>query len=250
MNLKDGLREYAINVLGFDIVGFVSACDFKDNIDEWAKTIIVLGIEVWDEAFDMVFFRRRGDGFDVYYVYEVILAEKALRLCLYLRDLGFKARHEPYNLPLKIIASKAGVGCYGKNSLIINPLYGSRIRFTCVITSAEVEPDTPLNEDLCGKCSKCIEACPLKAIYEPYKVDPSRCVNSLPPPQREVSKDVVEAAPKLLKRPTENSLILCSLCQVVCPYNKRKKFLRRSNYSIQGNDDSGLNDLDEEDLEC
>jgi len=227
MSLKENLRDYAINVLGFDVIGFASARDFRDRIDEWAKTIIVLGIEAWDEAFDMVFFRRKNNRFDVYYVYEVILAEKALRLCLYLKDLGFKARHEPYNLPLKVVASKAGVGRYGKNSLIINPLYGSRIRFTCVITDAEVEPDAPLEEDLCGECNKCIEACPLKAIYEPYKVDPSRCVNSLPPPQREVSKDVIEAASRLLKRPTENSLILCSLCQVVCPYNKRKKFLNR-----------------------
>ena len=222
MGLKEDLRRYAMDVLGFDVVGFALADDFKGQVDDWVKTIIVLGVEAWDEAFDLVFFRRRGDGFEVYYVYEEILAAKALRLCEYIRDLGFKARHEPYRLPLKLVASKAGVGHYGKNSLIINPTYGSRVRFTCVVTDITVEPDQPLQVDLCKDCSKCIEACPLKAIYEPYKVDPSRCVNSVPPPQREVRPETLEATSRLLKRPTENSIILCSICQAVCPYNKRR----------------------------
>lgn len=215
--------DYTTKTLGFSVVGFASPNDFRGYVDEWVKTIIALGIDVWDEAFDLVLFRNKGNKVEVYYVYEVILAEKALRLCLYLRDMGFRAQHEPYRLPLKVVACKAGVGAYGKNSLIINPTYGSRVRFTCVITDADVEPDSPLEEDLCGNCDNCIKACPLEAIYEPYKVDPSRCVNSLPPPRREVSEETLKMASKLLSKPTKNSLILCSLCQVVCPYNEREK---------------------------
>ncbi|MEM4576994.1 MAG: 4Fe-4S double cluster binding domain-containing protein [Candidatus Nezhaarchaeales archaeon] len=220
MSLKEELRGYAIEVLGLEFVGFASVKDFKDFVEAWARTIILLGIEVWDEAFDMAIFRVKDGSIDVYYVYELILTGKALKLCLYLRDLGFKAKHVPYDLPLKQIAVKAGAGCYGKNSLIVNPRFGSKIRFTCVITDADIEPDLPFEEDLCGKCDACMKACPLQAIRVPYKVDSRRCVNSLSPPPREVDEDVVEVASKLLKKPTERTLILCSQCQRVCPYNR------------------------------
>jgi epoxyqueuosine reductase len=144
-------------------------------------------------------------------------------LCVYLKGLGFRAEHEPYGLPLKRVAVKAGAGCYGKNSMIINPAYGSRLRLTCVVTDADVEPDAPFEGDLCGECDACIRACPLHAIKEPYKIDARRCVNSLAPPSRDVDADVLEMAPKLLRKPTRNSIILCSICQTVCPYNKRAK---------------------------
>ncbi|MDI9619701.1 MAG: 4Fe-4S double cluster binding domain-containing protein [Candidatus Nezhaarchaeota archaeon] len=220
MNLKDALRDYSINELGFNVIGFTSADSLKSYVDAWAKTVVIAGIVVWDELFDAVIYRNGRSGLDVYYVYEVILAEKALKLCMHLREIGFKAKHEPYRIPLKVAASKAGVGCYGKNSLIINLAYGSKIRLTSVVTNVEVEPDPPLNEDLCRGCTRCVEACPLNAIHEPYKVDPQRCVNSLLPPPREVSEGVVEASKRLIKRPTRGSAIPCMICQNVCPYNR------------------------------
>jgi len=223
MSLKELIRRYALEELGFDFAGFASAEEYKDYTKPWVRTIVVLGLEAWDDVFDMVIFRARGGGFDIYYVYEEVMAEKALKLCIYLRDLGFRAEHEPYGLPLKQVAVKAGVGCYGKNSMIINPVYGSRLRLTSVVTDAIVEPDAPFERDLCGECDACIRACPLYAIREPYKIDPRRCVNSLAPPSRDVDADVLEVAPELLKRPTENSIILCSMCQAVCPYNRRAK---------------------------
>jgi epoxyqueuosine reductase QueG len=223
MSLKERIRRHALEEAGFDFVGFASAQDFKEYVKPWAKTIIVLGLEAWDEVFDMVIFRAREGKLDIYYVYEEVMAGKALKLCIYLKSLGFIAEHEPYGLPLKQVALKAGAGCYGKNSMIINPTYGSRLRLTCVITNADIEYDAPFKEDLCGKCDACLRACPLHAIEEPYKVNARRCVNSLAPPSRDVDVDVLEMAPKLLKRPTENAIILCSLCQKVCPYNKRAK---------------------------
>ena len=223
MSLKELIRRYALEEVGFDFAGFSSAEDFRDFVKSWVRTIIVLGLEAWDEAFDMVIFRERGGRFDVYYVYEEVMAEKALKLCVYLRALGLRAEHEPYCLPLKQVALKAGAGCYGKNSLIINPIYGSKLRLTCVVTDANVEPDAPFKGDLCGACDVCMRACPLQAIREPYKIEARRCVNSLAPPSRDVDVDVLEMATKLLKRPAKNSMILCSVCQVVCPYNKRAK---------------------------
>jgi len=223
MSLKELIRKYALEEVGFNFASFASAEDFRDYVMPWARTIVVLGLEAWDEVFDMAIFRAKESGFDVYYVYEEVMAEKALKLCIYLGGLGLRAEHRPYDLPLKQVAIRAGVGCYGKNSLIINPVYGSKLRLTCVVTDAIVEPDAPFKGDLCGKCEACIRACPLHAIREPYKIDARRCVNSLVPPSRDVDADVLEMAPKLLKRPTENSLILCSICQVVCPYNKRVK---------------------------
>jgi len=227
MSLKELIRRYVLEEVGFDFVGFASAEDFKAYVKPWARTIVVLGLEAWDEVFDMVIFREEKGKLNVYYVYEEIMAEKALKLCIYLRGLGYRAEHESYKLPLKQVAVKAGAGCYGKNSMIINPVYGSKLRLTCVVTDADVEPDASFKDYLCGKCDSCIKACPLHAIWEPYKVDAKRCVNSLAPPSRDVDVDVLKMAPKLLKRPTKNSMILCSVCQAVCPYNRRAKNFKR-----------------------
>lgn len=67
-------------------------------------------------------------------------------------------------LSLKHLAVAAGMGTIGRNTLLINKTYGNRLYLGAVLTDAVLEED-PLAEKLCIEgCSKCIDACPGKAL--------------------------------------------------------------------------------------
>ncbi len=78
----------------------------------------------------------------------------------------------------KAWAARAGIGWLGKHTNIITRDAGSWIFLGEIITSLELVPDTPM-QDFCGSCSKCIEACPTRAIIAPYVVDSSKCLSYL-----------------------------------------------------------------------
>jgi epoxyqueuosine reductase len=73
-------------------------------------------------------------------------------------------------------AARAGVGFYGKNTLLITRRYGSWVVLGTLVTDAVIEPNAPLELD-CGSCTLCIEACPTGALDEPGVVDSNRCLS-------------------------------------------------------------------------
>ena len=62
-------------------------------------------------------------------------------------------------------ARLAGHGWYGKNNLLVNPDYGSQVRYATVLTDFPLKTDSPVNGS-CGNCTLCIDACPANAISE------------------------------------------------------------------------------------
>ncbi len=112
-------------------------------------------------------------------------------------------------------AEKAGLGWIGKNALLINPKVGSFTFIGELIIDAELNYDNPI-PNRCGNCSRCIDACPTKALCEPYVVNANRCFSY----HTVESKDDIpaELAVKL-----ENRLFGCDTCQQVCPYNQQVK---------------------------
>jgi epoxyqueuosine reductase len=108
-------------------------------------------------------------------------------------------------------AARAGVGFYGKNTLLITRRYGSWVVLGTLVTSAELEPTQPLDLD-CGSCRLCIDACPTNALDEPGTLDATRCLsywtqtaNEIPEPYREELGANVYG---------------CDICQDVCPWNR------------------------------
>ncbi len=126
----------------------------------------------------------------------------------------------------KPIAQRSGIGYYGKHSIIINPLYGSWIVLGEIITDLELAPDEELNID-CGKCQKCIDACPTGAIIEPYLIDRKRCIQSL--------TNHLDIIPWDIARVWSNRFYGCTTCQEVCPINKNiKPALPKTDIGIVG----------------
>jgi epoxyqueuosine reductase QueG len=67
-------------------------------------------------------------------------------------------------LPHKTVATRTGLGWIGKSALLITKRYGPAIRLATVLTNAPLEPGQPVDDSLCGDCTKCVDRCPAKAI--------------------------------------------------------------------------------------
>lgn len=82
---------------------------------------------------------------------------------------------------LRHVARAAGLGVLGKNNLLITPQLGPRLRLGAVVTTAPLDPDKPITEDLCADCVICIAACPVGALSEPGRTHTGRCVRQIFP---------------------------------------------------------------------
>ena len=116
----------------------------------------------------------------------------------------------------KAWARRSGLGWIGKHTNLINQSMGSFFFIGELIIDLELEPDGPV-PDHCGSCTRCIDACPTDAIYQPYAVDANRCISYLTIEHRE------DDIPVALQARLENWIFGCDICQDVCPWNKFKK---------------------------
>ena len=108
-------------------------------------------------------------------------------------------------------AARAGVGFYGKNTLLITRRFGSWVVLGTLVTDVEIEPNGPLELD-CGSCTLCIEACPTGALDDPGVVDSTRCLSYW--------TQAPEAIPKEYREELGAQVYGCDICQDVCPWNR------------------------------
>lgn len=112
-------------------------------------------------------------------------------------------------------AKKSGLGWIGKNSLLLTKGKGSFFFLAEIICDLEMEYGSPV-KDYCGSCTKCIDACPTNAIFEPYKVDGSKCISY-------ATIEKKGTIPSSFKGKMQNWIYGCDICQDVCPINARAK---------------------------
>jgi epoxyqueuosine reductase len=113
----------------------------------------------------------------------------------------------------KPIAARAGIGWQGKHTNIITREVGSWVFLAEIILNIELEPDAPA-EDMCGTCTRCLDACPTDAL-KPYEIDATRCISHLTIELKPEHKIPNELASKM-----EGWLYGCDICQDVCPWNR------------------------------
>ena len=143
----------------------------------------------------------------------------------------------------KAWAQRSGLGWIGKHTNLINRSIGSFFFIGELIIDLELEPDGPI-PDHCGSCTRCIDACPTDAIYQPYAVDANRCISYLTIEHRE------DDIPVNLQAHLENWIFGCDICQEVCPWNKFKKTAPEPRYHPrEGMVDTQLDEWIELDLE-
>jgi epoxyqueuosine reductase QueG len=74
---------------------------------------------------------------------------------------------------------RAGLGSYGESGALVTKDYGQAVRLSGVVTTADLTPDTPLKEDVCNHCMRCVEACPVKALSGKGKINKKLCGNRI-----------------------------------------------------------------------
>jgi epoxyqueuosine reductase len=114
------------------------------------------------------------------------------------------------------LGAKAGLGWIGKNTCLIHQQKGSFTFIGEIYTSLKFNPNRPIApiHDFCGKCTKCIDACPTEALLEPRVLDARRCISYWTIESR--STPPIELAEKF-----GELFFGCDICQSVCPWNQK-----------------------------
>lgn len=115
----------------------------------------------------------------------------------------------------KVWAKRAGLGWVGKNTNLIHPKNGSFFFLGELVLDIELDYDTGM-PDYCGTCTKCIDACPTQALYEPYKIDGSKCISYF-------TIELKGELPAGFENQFEDWVFGCDICQDVCPWNRFSK---------------------------
>jgi epoxyqueuosine reductase QueG len=189
----------------------------RDTMPE-ARSVIVFGIQSTDDA-DEIEVQRASGALDYpgYLPISIIMRD----LMRILRENGYRACAPSVYASHKRVAQLAGIGRYGKSSLIIHPKYGPWLRIGAVLTDAPLQPDKPFEEDLCGRCERCVRACPAGAL-EPYVVDPDRCLVSATTASY-VKPDLKPLLAKYSPVLTHQSRVMCTQCQLSCRYTTAER---------------------------
>ncbi|MEW6658661.1 MAG: 4Fe-4S double cluster binding domain-containing protein [Thermodesulfobacteriota bacterium] len=155
--------------------------------------------------------------------------ELASMLAAEIRDRGFRARplaasvrSDPVNIkgdfPHKTAATRAGLGWIGRHCQLVTHKWGSWVRLGTVFTDLDLPPGKPAQRSFCGRCRRCVEACPAGAL--------SGALWSPGLPREDILN--VRACDRWKK---ENYSQLhgghvCGICSAVCPYGL--KLLKKS----------------------
>lgn len=178
-----------------------------------AKTVISLAVgycpEIRQDA-QLPQIARYAYGAD----YHIVVKDMLFRLLHFIREYHHvSGRVFTDSAPVMehAWAVRSGLGWIGKHSLVIHPQFGSYIFLGELVIDLDIEPDQPV-ADRCGSCTRCMDACPVKAIIAPRVVDARRCLSYL---TIEYKGD--------FDKPVDlhNRLFGCDICQDACPWNHR-----------------------------
>jgi epoxyqueuosine reductase len=153
--------------------------------------------------------------------YHFVMKDKLRQLLEFVRAEAGPCNGRPFvdSAPLleRAWARRAGLGWVGKHSNLISLVHGSYFFIGELVIDIELPYDEPREvRDHCGTCTRCIDACPTKAIVANRVVDANKCI----------SYQTIELKGELdqnLKGQFDNRIFGCDICQDVCPWNLKAK---------------------------
>ncbi len=207
-----------------------------------ARSVIMLGVNYWSGS------QAKGPKWARYVLHtdyhDTIKAGLAEAGRLLEREYGAAATDYRYYVDTGPVlergwAARSGLGFLGKNAMLISRDFGNWLFLACILTRVEIEADEPLRPELaradgrepagllCGKCTRCIEACPTQAFPEPGVVDARRCISY----QTIENKGVI---PRELRAGIGTRIYGCDVCLEVCPWNRFAQEGRRVLLAVRG----------------
>lgn len=215
----DALGQRA-NGLGLAALGITSATDEVRNAYPWAQSVVCAAISYLPPESEFPVDTPRGliariaRGAD----YHLVLREKLAQLEKLIAAEHPAARIEicvdTCALPERKLAILSGIAWRGKNGSVFVEGCGSWVVLGEIVTDLSLQSGVkPAHSvDRCGDCTRCIDACPTRAITAPYQIDCTRCLSALTQSSGSIHPD--------LRPAMGNRIYGCDVCQEVCPQNE------------------------------
>jgi epoxyqueuosine reductase len=182
------------------------------------RSIIVLGMNYYTSPARSE--ASPGHGWIARYAwgqdYHTVLGDKLKALVAFIRDVegaDVQARWYVDTGPIleRELAWRAGLGWPGKNTNLINRRMGSWLFLGAILLNRELVYDAPATAH-CGSCTRCLVACPTRALVAPGVLDSRRCISYL-------TIELRGAIPRELRPLMGTHIFGCDICQAVCPWN-------------------------------
>jgi epoxyqueuosine reductase len=193
-----------------------------------ARSIVVLALNYWQGEVGAVAgtsgrIARYAWGDD----YHDVIAAKLDKIDNLLRGFGGTQKCYVDTGPIleRDHAAQAGIGWHGKSTMLIDPRLGTWFFLAEVLTTLELPPDNP-QRDRCGKCERCITACPTGAITSPHRLDARRCISYL-------TIELKSSIPVDLRPLIGDRIYGCDECLDACPWNRFAEVSRESAFSAR-----------------
>jgi epoxyqueuosine reductase len=252
--MEKEIREYALEI-GFDDVGYTSAEPFDQLSNalverisgySWitddlmqlariadpryvlpsAKSVVVMIYDYFKLAYPEELNGLIGKAYQsrLYPGKKRLFGSRIRLMKEYLESKGMEVGMRPA-MADRQSAVRAGVGKFGCNTFVFAPGRGSFVAIIAMAVGRELEP-TGTNrhekQTTCPDgCNRCLEACPTGALYEPFKMNPLRCIafntygtGNFPGAPEDIPFDIREKMGSWLYG--------CDICQDVCPQNQRR----------------------------
>jgi epoxyqueuosine reductase len=246
--LEDRLKEQA-HTLGFELVGIATAspADSFDRLRAWldrgyagamdymyrhalarrdpssilpdVRSVVMVGLNYsWQSAVgsrqSAAPVARYARGLD----YHQILRKKLKQLLAWIQEEvpGCHGRCVVDTAPLleRDFARRAGLGWFGKNTMLLNKRLGSYFFLGALLLDIELKPDAVHETSHCGTCTACLDACPTEAFLSPGQLDSRRCISYL-------TIELRGPIDRELRPLMDDWLFGCDVCQEVCPWNRK-----------------------------
>jgi epoxyqueuosine reductase QueG len=236
MSLENRIQELA-DSLGADYCGIADLTLAQTFVTEQGGTMVagypravVIGIRLLDTLVDLL--PDREDpvvaGLYRHHTYDIVnldLDQIALRVANLIQESGSRAFPVPASkrasnekiagvVSQKLAAHLAGLGWIGKSCLLVTLDHGPRVRWCTILTDAPLTPTGTPMEPRCGKCTACVDICPVQAFTGRAFVQGE---------PREARFDAAACDRYFKEMEKAGRPAVCGMCLYICPYGRHTK---------------------------
>jgi epoxyqueuosine reductase len=214
---RNWLQDGAAGEMHYMERGEEKRCD-PQKVLSGAKSIVVFALNYWQgepataKAFGAATGRiaRYAWGDD----YHGVIKSKLDKIDNFLRQFDGQQKCYVDTGPIleRDHAAQAGIGWHGKSTMLIDPRLGTWFFLGQILTTLDLPLDDP-QADRCGKCERCINACPTGAIIAPHRLDARRCISYL-------TIELKGSIPLEFRPVIGNRIFGCDDCLDACPWNR------------------------------